>query len=219
MFSGYLQSRNRNNKCSSERHDRRKIHKNGRENELHDFGNGESSAGKRSSQAKDVGATMPSRAKRNNAESQNTVGLGLGDEEKWKMYQNLHHLVDKYKEMVKKIGTPSSLNTLLSGTDLPYSTEIMAVPLPSKFKVPQIKLYNGSRDPVKHLKTLKAHMTLYEFSGEIACQAFPLTSRRMARGWFGALQLGLIETFEELARLFLMQLMAVGKGGGQRHTS
>ncbi|XP_040996211.1 uncharacterized protein LOC121242412 [Juglans microcarpa x Juglans regia] len=84
----------------------------------------------------------------------------------------------------------------------------MAIPLPPKFKVPSIDLYDGSKDPVEHLETFKTHMTLHGFSGEIACMTFPLTLKGSARAWFGALQLGFIDNFDELGRQFLTQFMA-----------
>ncbi|XP_042958112.1 uncharacterized protein LOC122293660 [Carya illinoinensis] len=83
----------------------------------------------------------------------------------------------------------------------------MAVPLPPKFKVPQIDLYDGSKDPVEHLENFKAHITLHGFSEEIACRAFPLTLKGTTRGWFRTLQLRSINSFEELAKQFLIKFM------------
>ncbi|XP_042972828.1 uncharacterized protein LOC122304635 [Carya illinoinensis] len=84
----------------------------------------------------------------------------------------------------------------------------MAVPLPPKFKVPQIDMYDGFRDPIDHLENFKAHMTLYGFSGEVAYRAFSLTLKGIAHGWFGTLRPGTINSFEELAKQFLTQFMA-----------
>ncbi|XP_042958151.1 uncharacterized protein LOC122293724 [Carya illinoinensis] len=83
----------------------------------------------------------------------------------------------------------------------------MAVPLPPKFKVPQIDMYDGSRDHMDHLDNFKAHMTLHDFPGEITYRAFPLNLKRIARDWFGTLQPGSINSFEELAKQFLTQFM------------
>ncbi|XP_041019355.1 uncharacterized protein LOC121261165 [Juglans microcarpa x Juglans regia] len=116
--------------------------------------------------------------------------------------------MDKYEEMTKKIGTSSLVDQLLSNTNMPFSAEIMAMPLPPKFKVLLVDLYDGSKDPVEHLKTFKSHMTLHRFLGEIACRAFPLTLKGLARGWFETLQPGSIDNFNELGRQFLTQFMA-----------
>lgn len=92
--------------------------------------------------------------------------------------------------------------------NLSYNAEIMAVPLPPKFKVPLVEMYDGSKDPGELLETFKAHMTLHRFSNEIVCWGFPLTLKGAASGWFEAPQPGSIESFEELGRQFLTQFMA-----------
>lgn len=89
--------------------------------------------------------------------------------------------------MIWKIGASLSIDQLLTSTDLQYSVEIMAVQLSPIFKVQLVKMYGKSKDPIKHLETIKIHMTLYGFSGEIACKAFPLTLEGAAHEWFGAL--------------------------------
>ncbi|XP_040992653.1 uncharacterized protein LOC121239472 [Juglans microcarpa x Juglans regia] len=69
-------------------------------------------------------------------------------------------------------------------------------------------MYDESKDPLKHLETFKAHMTLHDFSRKIACQVFPLTLKGVVRGWFGALQLSSIDSFEELGRQLMIQFKA-----------
>ncbi|XP_041010255.1 uncharacterized protein LOC121254329 [Juglans microcarpa x Juglans regia] len=71
--------------------------------------------------------------------------------------------------------------------------------------------YLRYKEPLEHLETFKAHMTLHELLGEVACKAFPLTLKGTARAWFGSLPPGTIDSFVELARLFLMQFMASRK--------
>lgn len=82
---------------------------------------------------------------------------------------------DKYVEIAKQVGAPSTIDQLLNYMDLPYSAKFMVVPLPPKFKVPQMELYNKTKDPLKHLDTFKAHMTLHGFPNEVSCLAFSLT--------------------------------------------
>lgn len=87
----------------------------------------------------------------------------------------------------------------------------MAVPLPLKFRVPQVEMYNGSRDPFKHLETFKTRMTQHGFLGEISCRTFPLTLKGAARGWLGSLVPRSINIIAKLARLYLIQFMASRK--------
>lgn len=79
------------------------------------------------------------------------------------MHHDLQHLMEKFKEMVKRIVTSSTIDHLLNSIDFWYNMEIMVVPLLLKFKVPQIKMYNGSTDPIEHLETFKTHMLLHRF--------------------------------------------------------
>ncbi|XP_035545937.1 uncharacterized protein LOC118348424 [Juglans regia] len=142
----------------------------------------------------------------------NSVGKGYQEnEEVKKLHHNVCSLIGKYEELAKKIGTSSSVDQLLFSTNLPFSAKIMTMPLTGKFKVPSMDLYDGSKDPVEHFETFKAHMTLHRFSEEIMCRAFLLTLKGSARGWFGALQPNFIESFEKLGLQFLTMLMASRK--------
>ncbi|KAF5455257.1 hypothetical protein F2P56_024855 [Juglans regia] len=99
----------------------------------------------------------------------------------------------------------------LVSTDLPYNMGVMAVPLPTKFKIPQIEVYDETEDSLEYLETFKTHMTLHSFPGEIACRVFPLTLKGPARAWFESLSLGILDSFDELACLFMTWFMASRK--------
>lgn len=58
------------------------------------------------------------------------------------------------------------------------------------------------------LRPFIAHMTLHGFLREVAYRIFLLTLRRSTRVWFGSLMPESIDSFEELAHLFLTQFMA-----------
>lgn len=53
------------------------------------------------------------------------------------------------------------LETLINQVNLPFTDEIMGVELPSKFKVPTIKSYDGKMDPIEHLNTSHSWMELH----------------------------------------------------------
>lgn len=76
----------------------------------------------------------PSQNKR--AKSRSTEGIDIDEEERTKMYHKLHSLMDKYKEMAKRMGALSSIDQLLTSIFLPYSVEVMTSSLPLKFKIP-----------------------------------------------------------------------------------
>jgi hypothetical protein len=65
-----------------------------------------------------------------------------------------------------------------------------------------VKLYDGLKDLAEHLETYRAHVILHEMRGEMACRAFPLTLEGAASQWFATLPPKLVESFEDLGRLF-----------------
>lgn len=83
----------------------------------------------------------------------------------------------------------------------------MVISLTHKFKVPQIDMYHGSKDPIDYLKNFKAHIMLYDFVDEIACRAFLLALRGTTRGLFETLKPRSIDSFKELVKQFLTQFI------------
>lgn len=61
------------------------------------------------------------------------------------------------------------VDDLLLNTNLPFTKRVMRFPLLEKFKVPHIKMYNGSDDPAEHLVTYQTHHVLHRTPDEIAC--------------------------------------------------
>lgn len=126
-------------------------------------------------------------------------------EKKKRMQQELQ---DKYQEKARRVGTSSPVDEMLVSTGLPYSVIVMAMPLLPKFKISQIDLQDGSKDPLKHLDTFMAHMTLHRFPREVACRAFPLTLKGATQAQFTSLAPNLVHHFDYLSQLFLLQFLA-----------
>ncbi|KAF5458378.1 hypothetical protein F2P56_022410 [Juglans regia] len=62
------------------------------------------------------------------------------EEERRKMHLQIRKPGKKCVEMAKKIDTKSTVEQLIASTDLPYNVGVMTVPLPTKFKVPQMEM-------------------------------------------------------------------------------
>ena len=45
-------------------------------------------------------------------------------------------------------------------TDSPFTTAILECPVPSKFWLPQLELFDGLKDPQDHLNTFKTTLDL-----------------------------------------------------------
>ena len=76
-------------------------------------------------------------------------------------------------------------------------------PLPTKFKVPQLKNFDGLKDPLDYLDFFRKVMRLQGMLDEIMCRAFPTNLRDLARVWFNQLETGSIDTFAQLNRAFI----------------
>ena len=96
----------------------------------------------------------------------------------------------------------NDLDVLVNRTDSPFTTSVNSFPLPQKFRMPQIKSYDGVKDPLDHLETFKTLMYLQGVPDEIMCRAFPTTLKGPARVWFSRLTLSSINTFKELSTQF-----------------
>ena len=62
-----------------------------------------------------------------------------------------------------KSRAPISMDTLVQKNESPFMAEVLHFPLPSKFRMPQVKAFDGTRDPVDHLNTYKNQMELHGY--------------------------------------------------------
>lgn len=60
--------------------------------------------------------------------------MGLNNEKKGRIHQDLHHLMDIYEKMAIKIYASSSIDSLLNRIDLSYNAKIITVSMLTKFK-------------------------------------------------------------------------------------
>ena len=56
--------------------------------------------------------------------------------------------------------TERSVDRLVRATDLPFITAVLECPVPSKFRLPQLKPFDGLKDPQDHLNTFKTTLGL-----------------------------------------------------------
>ena len=78
------------------------------------------------------------------------------------------------KEAVKG-RAPISMDALVQQTESPFTAGVLHFPLPTKFRMPQIKTFDGTKDPIDHLNTYKNQMELHEYQDPIRCRAFAIT--------------------------------------------
>ncbi|XP_065628038.1 uncharacterized protein LOC136066912 [Quercus suber] len=96
----------------------------------------------------------------------------------------------------------SDLDDLVNRIDSPFTAPNNSFPLPHKFRIPQIKSYDGVKDPLDHLETFKTLMHLQGVPDEIMCRAFLTMLKGPTRIWFSQLTPNSISTFKELGTQF-----------------
>jgi hypothetical protein len=104
----------------------------------------------------------------------------------------------KYDAMAHQINgneARSIAKEILEDTHLPFSDQVMAFPMPDKFKMPRISKYDCSGDLAEHVKNFWEHLVLHGTPDEIACRAFPLTLSEVAKDWFDKLTPKLADKF------------------------
>ncbi|XP_030924541.1 uncharacterized protein LOC115951488 [Quercus lobata] len=116
------------------------------------------------------------------------------------------------EEMKENMRRTNPIEDLVHRTDSPFTASTNGHPLPSKFKLPSLDSYDGTRDPFDHIATFKTTMHLQGVPDEIMCRAFPTTLKGPARVWFSKIPPSSVSSFEELSKLFVNNFI-----GGQRH--
>ena len=103
--------------------------------------------------------------------------------------------MDELRNAIKE-KTDRSLDRMVRAIDSPFTTVVLECPVPSKFRLPQLKPFNGLKDPQDHLNTFKTTLGLQQALNEILCRSFPTTLIRAAREWFTKLPTSSIDNFK-----------------------
>ena len=99
------------------------------------------------------------------------------------------------EEMKDSMRRANHVDDLVHRTNSPFTASITSHPLPSKFKMPTLDLYDGTRDPCDHIAMFKITMHLQGVPDEITCRAFPTILKGPTRVWFGKLPPNTITSF------------------------
>ena len=96
-----------------------------------------------------------------------------------------------------------NLDNLVHRADSPFIPSIADFPLLSRFKMPLLENFDGTKDPFDYLEAFKTIMQLQAVPEEVMCRAFPLGLRGSARVWFNKLESESIGSFVQLSRAFI----------------
>ena len=125
-----------------------------------------------------------------------------GDQSRGTVTRRVPHLereMDQIKkameEMKDSMKRANHVDDLIHRTDSPFIVSITSHPLSSKFKMPTLDSYDGTRDPCDHIATFKTTMHPQGVLDEIMCRAFPTTLKGPTRVWFSKLSPNTITSF------------------------
>ncbi|XP_030970055.1 uncharacterized protein LOC115990360 [Quercus lobata] len=115
-------------------------------------------------------------------------------------------------EMRENVSRANPIEDLVHWINSPFTASINGHPLPSKFKMPSLDLYDGTHDPFNYITTFKTTIHLQGIPDEIMCRAFPTTLKGPTRVWFSKIPPNIMSSFEELVKMFVNNFIR-----GQRH--
>ena len=127
---------------------------------------------------------------------------GAGEQSWEQRFKSLQQELSRVREVVRG-RAPDTMDTLVQQTESPYTAEVLHFPLPSKFRMPQVEAFDGTRDPVDHLNTYKNQMELHGYQDPVRCRAFAITLKGPALSWFNRLPPSSISSFRELSIAFV----------------
>ncbi|GKV35456.1 hypothetical protein SLEP1_g43719 [Rubroshorea leprosula] len=99
--------------------------------------------------------------------------------------------------------TPPHHNT--NSIPHPLNTNITLEPYPAGFKIPQLKPYDGTKDPDDHLHAFYSCMQAQNASDALMCKIFPSTLRDNAQTWYYSLPPRSFSSYTEMSSSFAIK--------------
>ena len=96
-----------------------------------------------------------------------------------------------------------SMDALVKQTESPFTAGVLHFLLPTKFRMPQIETFDGTKDPIDHLNTCKNQMELHGYQNPIRRKAFANTLKGPALAWFNRLLSSSISSFTKPSIAFV----------------
>ena len=108
--------------------------------------------------------------------------------------------------------TVVNLDGMLKRTNSLFTVKVLKCPLPPKFKLLQLEVYDSTKDPLDHIGAFKTILNHQQILNEVIYRSFPATLRGAAREWFSKLPAASIDNFEQFSDSFVRHFI-----GGQQH--
>ena len=86
-------------------------------------------------------------------------GPTTSDEPHTDLLREIRREMDKLRKAIKG-QMDQSMDRMVKTTDSLFTTAVLECPMPSKFRLPQLELFNRLKDPLDHLNTFKTTLGL-----------------------------------------------------------
>ena len=131
--------------------------------------------------------------------------------DKDQMMETMRKELDEVKSAIKG-KTTINLDGMLKRTNSLFTAKVLECPLPPKFKLLQLEVYDSTKDPLDHIGAFKTILNHQQTPNEVIHRSFPTTLKGVTREWFSKLPAASIDNFEQLSDSFVHHFI-----GGQRH--
>ena len=118
------------------------------------------------------------------------------------MMKNMRKELDKVK-IAMKDKTTINPDGIIKRIDSPFTASVLECPLPHRFHLPQLEVYDSTKDPLNHKGAFKTILSLQQTLDEVICKTFPATLRGVARVWLSKLPTVFIVNFDQLSDSFV----------------
>ena len=108
--------------------------------------------------------------------------------------QNMKKWMDVLNNAVKGKGQ-RNLDRMVKQTESPFIAAVLDLPLPQKFRLPQLYSFDSLKDLLENIESFKSLMNLQKTPDKIMCRAFLTTLKGPARVWFSKIPPSTIGSF------------------------
>lgn len=102
------------------------------------------------------------------------------------LLKSIRKEIDELKNAMKE-KMDKNLDGMVKRTNSSFTTKVLECPLPPKLCLPQLKSFDGLKDPLDHITTFKMTLGLQQTPDKILFRSFPTTFKGVAQVWFSKL--------------------------------
>ena len=100
--------------------------------------------------------------------------LNTSNEVNLDLLSEMRREMDELRNVVRE-KMDCNMDGMVKRMDSPFTTKVLECPMPPKFRLPQLELFDGLKDSLDHITTFKTTLSLQHPPDEILCCSFLTT--------------------------------------------